>query len=112
MALNHRRTPRNYDSTGTTTHHLSKLLPTMVQHIQKTHCYRPDLVLAAWPEIIGPQIAAMTFAVSFVEGVLTVKVMNSTLHSLLSRNDKPRILARFKQKFPTIEVKNIIFRIG
>jgi hypothetical protein len=41
-----------------------------------------------------------------------VKVKNSTLHSLLSQNDKPRILQLLRQQFPNAEIKNIYFRIG
>lgn len=107
-----KRTPRNYDSTGLTAHRMCDLLPAVLKSLQSVHNHRPDLVLAAWPEVIGGQIAAMTRAESFVGGLLTVKVANSTLHSLLSRNDKAIILAKLRNKFPAIEIKNIIFRIG
>ena len=54
----------------------------------------------------------MTQAVAFADGVLVVKVKNSTLHSLLSQNDKLRILTMLRQKFPRVEIHNICFRIG
>ena len=54
----------------------------------------------------------MTEAISFKDGVLTVKVKNSTLHSLLTQYDKPRILNSLKQKFPTAGIRNVHFRIG
>ena len=107
-----RRTPRNYDGSKTTTHHVNELLSLVLAGISEAYQERPDLILASWPEIIGQQLASMTHAVSFYEGVLVVKVKNSTLHSLLSQNDKSRILARLREKFPKVSIRNIVFRIG
>lgn len=107
-----RRTPKNYDGVGITSHSFSKLLPFVLGKISEVHQERPDLVLASWPSIIGPKLATMTEAVSFVNGVLVVKVKNSTLHSLLSTNDKPRLLSALRQKFPKVQIFNIMFKIG
>lgn len=106
------RTPRGYDGTALTTRQVANLLPAILTKIGSNYQERPDLILALWPEIIGSKLAPMTQAVSFIEGVLTVKVKNSTLHSLLSQHDKPRILNSLKQKFPKVLIKNVVFRIG
>ena len=106
------QTPRGYDGTGLTTHHVSALLPAALSQIGKLYQDRPDLVLAGWSDVIGPKLAAMTQAISFVDGILVVKVKNSTLHSLLSQNDKPRILNILRKKFPNTLIKTIYFRIG
>ncbi|MBA3722377.1 MAG: DUF721 domain-containing protein [Parachlamydiaceae bacterium] len=108
----YRRTPKNYDGTESTTHRVCDLLPSVLSKIGDVYNQRPDLVLAAWPAVIGPKLASMTQAVSFSEGILVVKVKNSTLHSLLSQNDKPRIVNILRQKFPKVQIKNIYFRIG
>lgn len=112
MHKSNRRTPKNYDGTAVTTHQIGDLLSAVIFKIQQSYQERPDLVLAAWPEVIGPQLAAMTEAVSFVDGILLIKVKNSTLHSLLSQNDKTKIIANLKKKFPQIQLKNVLFRIG
>lgn len=112
MGKNIRRTPKNYDGTAVTTHKMTDLLSQIVFQIRENYQDRPDLVLAAWPEVIGNKLADMTQAVSFIDGVLLIKVKNSTLHSLLSQNDKTRIMASLKNKFPRIQLKNIVFRIG
>lgn len=112
MRKNNRRTPKNYDGTEPTTHKMTDLLSDVVAHIRENYKDRPDLVLAAWPEVMGPQLASMTQAISFADGILHVKVKNSTLHSLLSQNDKAKIIASLKTKFPRIQIKNIVFRIG
>jgi hypothetical protein len=107
-----RRTPRNYDGSEVTTHRLHDLMPAVLAHISVTFADRPDLILAAWPDVIGERLAPMTEAVSFIEGVLTVKVKNSTLYSLLSKNDKPKLVQALKARFPKIQIKTILFRIG
>lgn len=106
------RTPKNYKGTGTTTRKVGPLLSAVLSQINSAYEERPDLVLAAWPEIIGPQLAPMTQAVSFVDGILTVKVKNSTLYSLLCRQDKYRILTAIQKRFPKVAVNNIAFRIA
>lgn len=112
MKTAYRRTPKNYDGTRLTTHEVASLLPGVLTQIGEVYCQRPDLILAAWPEVIGKQLAGMTEAVSFHEGVLVVKVRNSTLHSLLSQNDKQRVISSLRQKFPNILIKTVIFRMG
>ena len=106
------RTPRQYDGTQVTSRRLTDLLPDVLSKIGEVYQQRSDLILAMWPEIIGSKFASMTQAVSFSNGVLLVKVKNSTLHSLLSQNEKMRLLNLLRQKFPHTEIKNICFRIG
>lgn len=107
-----KRTPKNYDGNQLTSHRMSEVLPQVLEQITERFGDRPDLILAAWPDVIGPKLAAMTHARSFQDGVLTVIVRNSTLFSLLNQNDKPKILAILRKKFPKIEIKTILFRIG
>ena len=106
------RTPLRYDGTDTTTHHIRHLLPVALSNIGDVFQQRPDLILAAWPDLVGPLFASMTQAIKFVEGVLTVKVTNSTLFSLLNQNEKPRLLLMLRKRFPQVSIKTIQFRIG
>lgn len=106
------RTPKNYDGNKLTTHRFTDVLPSVLEQITANFKERPDLILATWPEIIGPKLAPMTQAVSFKDGVLTVKVKNSTLYSILSQNDKPKLLMALQKKFPSVFIKTILFRIG
>lgn len=106
------RHPKNYNGTHLTSRSIGDLLLKEVARISAVYSDRSDLVLAAWPSIIGPKLAPMTQAVSVCDGVLTVKVKNSTLLSLLSRNDKYRILSAIKQQFPKAGIVNISFKIA
>lgn len=106
------RTPRNYDGTAVTTHRLTDMLPQVLVNVMSVYSERPDLVLAGWSDIIGPKLAPMTRAISFYEGVLLVKVQNSTLFSLLQRHDKPKLLYKLQQQFPKHNIRNIVFKMG
>jgi hypothetical protein len=106
------RRPKNYDGCGVTSRHLRDLVPGVLDKISENFSDRPDLVLAAWPDIIGPHLAPMTLAVSFSEGVLLVKVKNSSLYSLLSTREKGKLVQALKAKFPKIFIKTILFKIG
>lgn len=106
------RTPKNYNGTDLTTRHLGSLLTDVFTKISGRYQQQPDVVLIAWPEVIGPQLAPMTQAVSFNDGVLLVKVKNSTLHSLLSRHDKYRLLHALQKRVPQADVRDICFRVA
>jgi hypothetical protein len=108
----YRRIPKDYDGSGVTSRHLKDLLPSALNNIGGVYQERGDLLLAAWPEVIGSQLAAMTQAVSFEQGVLLVKVKNSTLYSLLNQHDKPKILKKLRDRFPTTRIDNVQFRLG
>lgn len=91
---------------------LKDVLPKVLGAIGALHKDRPDLILAAWPEIIGKTQASMTKAVAFEKGILYVKVSNSPLYSLLAQHERKRLLRHLKERFPSVEIKNIHFRIG
>lgn len=96
----------------TTNKKLSDLLPKALKKIGAMQHDRPDLILASWPLIIGEKLSPMTKAVSFIDGVLFVKVSNSTLYSILSQQERGRLLKNLREKFPAVKINNIHFRIG
>jgi hypothetical protein len=106
------RIPRYYDGIEPTSREIKKLLPSLLGKIGCQQALRPDLILAAWPEVIGPRLAPYTEAVSFQDGFLKVRVKNSTLYSLLAQHEKKRLLKSLQEKFPSVTIKNLIFRIG
>ncbi len=100
------------EKSGLTNKYLKDLLPKALGSIGALHRDRPDLVVVAWAEVIGSKLAPMTKAVCFENGVLFVKVSNSTLYSLLSQHERGRLLKSLREKFPSVEIKNIHFRVG
>lgn len=112
MEKHPRRKPKNYDGTELTTRKMTDLLPQVLARVSEVYKDRPDLVLGAWAEVVGPQLSKMTQAVSFNDGVLVVKVKNSSLLTLLSQYEKNRLLQNLRQKFPKIAIYNMQFKIG
>lgn len=102
----------NRVTTATTTKHLRYLLPSALQKIGRCFDERPDLILATWPLIVGHRLAPMTKAVSFRDGVLTIKVRNSSLLSLLAQHEHARLLRELRRKFPKAKIHTIRFGIG
>jgi hypothetical protein len=99
-------------SQGLTNKQLQDLLPKALKQIGVLQQGRPDLIVAAWPQLIGDKLASMTRASSFHEGILHVKVANSTLYSLLAQHERGRLLKKLRERFPSVEIKNICFRMG
>ena len=106
------RTPLRYDGTQNTSKVLSELLPQVMGKIQKAVKLSPELVLQVWPSVLGETMAPMTQAVSFKEGILLVKVKNSSLYSLLEQHEKPRLVSAMQKKVPAANIRNIVFRLG
>ena len=111
-SLKRRRNPRNYYGTGTTSHVIGDVLPSVMYAISRTVTDNPQVILEAWKMVIGPRIAPMTHAESFREGILYVKVNNSTLLSLLKQHEKRNILQKLRKKFPNTEIKTVVFWLG
>lgn len=103
---------RNGDGTALTSSQLRDILPSVLNAIGAAYGERGDLVMAAWPELVGPELAQMAEAISFREGVLNVRVHNSTLYALLAQRERPRLLKSLRLKFPKTEIRNIAFRMG
>lgn len=91
---------------------VNDLMPGVIRKVQRAAYIKPDAIIEAWPEIIGPKCAPMTKAVSFNEGLLYVKVNNSTLLSLLIQHERVRLVKQLRQAFPSAEIRNIVFRMG
>ena len=107
-----KRTPRNYDGSEPTGKIIGELLPEILTNLSGKFKDQPHLILEAWPEIVGERVSKMTRAVSFKEGMLEVRVRNSSLLSLLVEHEKSRLLALFQKRFPKVRFQDIFFKIG
>ena len=108
----YRRTPKNYDGVEKTTHTMQEILPYVLKKVGRVYEEGGDQVLRAWPDAIGSQLAPMTRAVKFYDGVLTVNVRNNTLYSLLVQGDKEAILRKLRDQVPHAKITGLYFRIG
>lgn len=69
-------------------------------------------VLTAWRDIVGDFIAGHSNPQSLKDGVLYVRVLQSTVHYELDRVWKPQILDKLKKRFGGRTVREIKFRLG
>ena len=60
-----KRTYKGRYETSLTSRHLSSILSKVLTNINTQQKQRPDLLLAFWPQVVGPAIAQLTRAVCF-----------------------------------------------
>jgi predicted nucleic acid-binding Zn ribbon protein len=69
-------------------------------------------ILAAWREIVGEWFALHTHPDRLREGVLYVRVVQSSIHCELDRNCKAQIVQKLKARFGAKRVRDLKFRVG
>jgi predicted nucleic acid-binding Zn ribbon protein len=69
-------------------------------------------ILSAWKDIVGDWFALHTCPDRIRDGVLYVRVVQSSVHYELDRNCKARIIQKLKLRFGPRRVRDIKFRIG
>ncbi len=106
------RIPKNYQGKNKTSRNLQDLLPRLLKKVNEVHAERGDIIIPGWSKVIGEKLAPMARAVAFKEGVLYVKVNNSTLFSLLCEHEKPRLLYKLRKQFPSCKIVTIKFQMG
>lgn len=98
--------------TQLTTKNLTDVLRSVLKDISCSYNNYLETFIKEWPKIIGEDYAFMTQVVGYKQGVLTIKVKNSSLYSLLYHHKKQDILKQIQKNYPKWCVKNIIFRIS
>ena len=106
------RFKRKGNSNASTFCHLKNLLPSVLDHIENRRIEGGNVVVITWPKVVGKRLSSMTEALYFEEGVLFVKVKNSSLYSLLVEHEKQRLLNELKARLPKIKICNIRFKMG
>lgn len=112
LSMTFKRTPKNYDGNEPTGKRIGDILPGILTDLSGKFKDQPHLILEAWPEIVGEKVSKLSRAVSFNEGVLEVRVRNSSLLSLLVEHEKNRLLTQLKKRFPKVKIQDIFFKIG
>jgi predicted nucleic acid-binding Zn ribbon protein len=68
-------------------------------------------VLEVWREIVGEYLFQQTKPDSVVRGVLLVRLLQPAVHHALTM-EKPRILARLREKLGHVGIKDLRFKHG
>lgn len=69
-------------------------------------------ILAAWKEVVGEWFALHTCPERIRDGVLHVRVVQSSIHYELDRNWRAEIVRKLKARFGPGRVRDIRFRVG
>ena len=73
---------------------------------------REEEVARAWRDIVGEFVANHSTPQKLDKGVLTVRVLQPTVHYELDRVFKPQLLAKLKARFGATVIRELKFRIG
>ncbi len=100
------------DGTKVTTKKLKDLLPKTLAGIRKQSQIPTTQIQRYWPEVVGDKISQMSSVEKYSEGVLSIKVQNATLLSLLAQYEKQKILKQYRKYFPNVSFEDARFRLG
>jgi hypothetical protein len=106
------RIPKDYDGLKPTGRGIDTLLPEILEGISKTQQQSILLIEATWKEVVGIKIFELTKVADYQKGVLFIKVKNATLLSILSSQEKGRLMQNLKEKLPNIHFVNLVFQFG
>ena len=107
-----KRLPKKYDGKMPTSRHIKHLLPLILTGISSKLKDNPAEIISVWQDVVGDKIARLTQVVELGEGVLKIRVDNSTLYSLLVEHEKQRLLKVLQKRLPKLRIKILLFRIG
>jgi predicted nucleic acid-binding Zn ribbon protein len=88
------------------------LVPKLVQQLGLRERLQEEKVTAAWQSIVGEFIAAHSTPVALRDGVLSVRVLQPSLHYQFEQISKAEILRKLKQRFGGRTIRDLRFRVG
>lgn len=99
-------------ATDTTFKSIQEILPNVLQDIEKSVSNPIETFRENWKLIVGEKVARFSRIEAFEDNKLKVVVLHPALLNLLSYQEKTKILRMLRQKFPDIQIVDILFRIG
>lgn len=73
--------------------------------------FHEDQIFSAWGEVVGEFIAANARPIGLERSVLTIQVLNSSVHYEMERM-KSTILAKMQDRFGKKHLREVRFRLG
>ena len=93
-------------------HPVSALVGKAVQDLGLSELVREDEVLRAWKDVVGDFIAVHSAPSGLKDGVLSVRVLQPTIHFELERVWRPKIIEKLRARFGARTVRELRFRLG
>jgi len=90
---------------------VGELMPRILKDWRLDEKHRGEEITAVWRDIAGEFFARHTAPDAIKRGVLTVRVLQPTIHYALTM-EKARLLARLQERFGKSEVRDVKFRHG
>jgi predicted nucleic acid-binding Zn ribbon protein len=88
---------------------LGQVLESLIPKLGLGQAIKEADILAAWHGIVGDFLAQHSKPERLVAGVLSVKVIQSSVRYELDRNWKPKILEKLKERFGERTIREIRF---
>jgi predicted nucleic acid-binding Zn ribbon protein len=92
--------------------HLAHVIPGLMTRLGLEQLTQQRMIVDAWRELVGEDIARYAQPTRIHRGVLTVSVNNAVWLHELSRYHKQTILQKIAARFNPCPVKDIHFRCG
>ena len=106
------RVPRGYDGKKPTGRLIGTMTDSILNQISKKFDAKPQNIYNVFLTLLNDQVRPLVKPYNFHNGVLVVKVKNGTLLSILSTQEKGRLIQEMRAKLPRAEIQNIVFQIG
>lgn len=90
---------------------LGALMPKILKEWKLDEKQRGDEIVATWRAVVGEFFAQHTKPDALKHGVLTIRVLHSTIQHTLTM-EKGRLLAKLQERFGKTDIKDLRFRHG
>ncbi len=107
-----KRIPKGFDGSEPTARPIRGLLGRALESIGQRAANSPTQVMESWAEIVGPNYAPFSQAMTLKDGILTVKVRHSAALAQLEQYEKPRLLKALQARFPEHQIQTLLFRMN
>ena len=107
-----KRVPKGYDGLKPTGREAHDLVDPILAKIQRSVEARPQNIFNIFSDLLSEKIRPLVKPVFYQNGVLKVKVQNATLLSILSSQEKGRLVHNLRSRLPSLKIQDIVFQIG
>lgn len=90
----------------------SELIPKLMKKLGLSGRLHEEEIRNAWRSVVGDFIAQHSTPQKLAEGILYVRVLQSSVHYELDRVWRPQIVQKLKQRFGNNVVRDVRFRLG
>ena len=91
---------------------LRQLVPGVLRGLRGPVTGPAAKVRKAWPEVVGPAVAARTRVASVEEGRIRVEVESAALRHDLATFRRAEVLKGLRERLPDLRIREVSYRLG